>query len=453
MQKIVFVLISLSFFFACASKKPISKRLFYEKTMMHFGVQLPEMIGFVDPPLLDRFWHYKRKLNNVSPAFEKKMEEEIVSKNAILEGFNTQKMTQKQRLTYDILHYYLKQEADKNAFLYYDYPLNQLHGIQSETPGLMMSAHSVHGIRDVQSYLVKMGKMKEKFSQTLEGMEIRKQKGIIPPRFVLEKVLKQMQDFIATKPSENALYTSMLEKMQKAKIPSQRQQEYSAKIIQSLEKEVYPAYQALIHYCAKLLPLSTTDDGVWKFPNGKAYYAHILKTHTTSNLSAAEIHQMGLKEVERLEKEAKKILDSLGMKEKTVGEYLAILAKAPQFLYPETAEGRKQCLADYQALIDSVYKKIPQVFDIQPKSKVIVKPIPAFKEKTAPGAYYEPPSLGGKRPGTFFANLRSLQEIPTWSMATLVFHEAVPGHHFQIGIQQELKGVPSWKVGPCMQSN
>ncbi len=440
-----FFLLFALLFAACLGKKPLTKRLFYEKIVIDFGMQNPELISFVEPPLLDRFWHYKAKLTPVSPEFEAKMADKIAEKTKILESYNSKNSSPQKQLSYDIMHWFLQNETEGNAFLYYNYPVNQLHGIQSETPSLMISTHSVKNLRDVKSYLSRLKAFDKKFAETIEGMEKRRGMGIIPPTFVLKKVISQMKDFISTPAKENALYISLKEKMEKAHFSPKKQAKWLQITAISIEKEVYPAYQKLIDYCEKLLPQSTTEDGVWKFPNGKAYYAHALKTHTTTNLSADEIHEIGLVEVARLEKEAQKILDSLGIRGKTVGESLANLAKKSNFLYPNTAEGRNQCLKDYQTLIDSVYIKIPLFFDVQPKSKVKVLRVPVFKEKTAPGAYYEPPSLGGKRPGIFYANLRSLAEIPTWSMATLAFHEAVPGHHFQIGIQQELKQVPTFR--------
>ncbi|MBX7242462.1 MAG: DUF885 domain-containing protein, partial [Bacteroidia bacterium] len=294
-------------------------------------------------------------------------------------------------------------------------------------------------------YLTRLASFDLKFTQTIAGMEKRRTMNIIPPKFVLEKVIAQMEGFVAIPVKEHPLYTSLKTKMNKSGITGKKQVSVLEKTEATLQNQVFPAYQKLITYCRELLPEATTDDGVWKFPNGKAFYAHILKTHTTSNLTPDEVHTMGLKEVEKLETEAKAVLERLGMKSKSVGEYLSDLAKDPRFLYPDTEEGRIACLAQYQALIDDIYKIIPTVFDVEPKSRVEVKRVPEFKEKTAPGAYYEPPSLGGKRPGIFYANLRSLKEIPKWSMATLAYHEAVPGHHFQVAIQQNLKGLPIYR--------
>ena len=444
-QKLTQILVLSLILSGCAGQKPISKRIFYEKTIIDFAFQNPELISFVEPPLLDRFWNYKAKLSNVSPEYEKKMVEKIGEKNATLEHYRTDKLHGQKQISYEILHWFLKHEAEGKNFLYYDYPLNQLHGIQSETPGLMMSMHSIKNKRDVKSYLSRLKSFDLKFKQTLEGMEVRKKQGVIPPKFVLEKVIAQMKGLIAVSPKKNPLYTTLADKMTQAKFSDKKQSPLLLLTEEAIGKSVYPAYQTLIVYCEALLPLATNDDGVWKFPNGKAYYAHKLKTHTTTNLSADEIHALGLKEIERLETEAKIVLKRLTLTEKSVGESLADLSQDPRFLYSDTPQGQKECLERYQTLIDDIYKKIPDVFDIQPKAKVVVKRVPEFKEKTAPGAYYEPPSLNGKRPGIFYANLRSLQEIPTWSMATLAFHEAVPGHHFQLAIQQKLKHVPTFR--------
>lgn len=422
-----------------------SGRLFYDKAIVDIAKENPELISYVEPPLLDRFWNYKGKLTDVSPEKERHFMEEMIEKRDKMKRHTIANHNLKRQLNHDILYWYLSQETKGEPFLYYNYPINQLHGVQSETPALMISLHGIHSLRDARSYIKRLRAYPKKFEQTIEGMEVRKGKGIIPPIFVLEKVIRQMEEFIEVEPQENALWVSLKDKMEKTNISSHRQKIMLDEATAALNENVYPAYGKLIEYCRNLLVHASTDDGVWKFPDGQAFYAHILKTHTTSSLTPDEVHAMGLKEVEKLEKEAGVVFQRLGIEYSTVGEALATLAKDPRFLYPETEEGRMQCLKEYQRLIEGISMKIPEVFDIQPKSKVEVHRVPVFKQQTAAGAYYEPPSLDGKRPGIFFANLRSMKEIPQWGMATLAFHEAVPGHHFQLSIQQDIKGVPIYR--------
>ncbi|MEP6809100.1 MAG: DUF885 domain-containing protein, partial [Chthoniobacterales bacterium] len=200
-----------------------------------------------------------------------------------------------------------------------------------------------------------------------------------------------------------------------------------------------------IEYFTALLPKTTTDDGVWKLPDGAAYYAHLLRENTTTTLNPAEIHALGLAEVARIEGEMRVLLDANGFAGQPIAPALATLTKDPRFLYPNDDTGRAAALAEYTRLIDQALERSKQLFSSIPKAKIEVRRVPEFKEATGPGAYYEGPAMDGTRPGIFYANLRDLSEEPKWSMPTLAYHEGVPGHHFQIATAQELKGLPQFR--------
>ena len=158
-----------------------------------------------------------------------------------------------------------------------------------------------------------------------------------------------------------------------------------------------------------------------------------------------EVHELGLAEVARIEAEMDAILQAEGLTEGTIGERVDQIAMREDQLYPDTDEGRAQILADYQTIIDEIDAGLDPYFGVRPKAGVKVERVPEFREKTAPGAYYNAPSFDGSRPGIFYANLRSVREVAKFTMRTLAYHEAIPGHHFQTAIQQELEGVPMFR--------
>ena len=162
-------------------------------------------------------------------------------------------------------------------------------------------------------------------------------------------------------------------------------------------------------------------------------------------MSPEEIHELGLREVSRIEGEMRVILDANGFAGQPIEPAMMSLGKDPRFLYPDDEKGRAAALADYQRLIDEAIRRCPQLFLTQARAVCQVKRVPVFKEATAPGAYYEPAAMDGTRPGVFYANLRSMNEIPKWSMPTLAYHEGVPGHHWQISIARELKALPQFR--------
>ena len=333
------------------------------------------------------------------------------------------------------------------AFRYDNYPVNQLFGVQNEFPGFMANVHQVHNRRDADYYNQRLAAVKVKFDQVLEGLKIREQHGVVPPTFVIDKVLAGMSGLVAQQPEQSILYTSLVEKLKKADgLDAAAQAEVLAETKRQITGSVYPAYQQLITYFTALRPRSTNDAGVWKFPDGKAYYAYCLRSNTTTNFSAGQIHQLGLAEVARITAQMREILRAEHVPgADSVGPTMARLGEDPRLLYPDTDSGRAHILTDYQTILDEVDKGLSGAFRIRPKARLEVRRVPVFKEKTSAGAYYEGPALDGSRPGVFYASLYDVKATPKFGMRTLAYHEGIPGHHFQIGIAQELKGLPTFR--------
>ncbi|MFL6589702.1 MAG: DUF885 domain-containing protein, partial [Chthoniobacterales bacterium] len=306
--------------------------------------------------------------------------------------------------------------------------------------------HRLLAPRDCEYYRQRLNAVGTKFDQLLESLKLREQKGILPPRFVVEKVLDEMNKFVSTPPAENILATSFKTRTAKIKgMTDEQRAVFQKRIEMAISDQVYPAYQKLIDYFNGILAKTTTDDGVWKLPDGDAFYAYALRKSTTTSMPPAEVHALGLREVARIETEMRALLDANGFAGRPVLEAAEALGKDPRFLFPNNDDGRTQVLAEYTRLINDAIARCPQLFATLPKAKIEVERVPAFKEATAPGAYYNGASMDRVRPGVFYANLRDLNEIPKWSMPTLAYHEGVPGHHWQIATAQELKGVPEFR--------
>ncbi len=425
---------------------PFNINHFYERAFIEFALKNPELLTtlrILEPMGLD---FHNDDLNNASDAFQQEMNELVRNDLRILQSYDRSKQSPAQLLSTEILEWFLDDMIKGQEFQYHDYPVNQLSGEQSNLPTFMATMHVIEKQKDAENYITRLSKFGVKFDQVLEGLRIREQKGIIPPAFVIDKVLIEMKDFAGSKTRDNILFTSFHEKVSKLSgIDDSEKEELFNSVEQQISETVYPAYGRFIAYFESLKPKSTTDDGVWKLPDGDRLYNYMLRHHTTTTMTADEIHALGLKEVERIEKEMTALLEQAGYTGKTVYEHVENLSADPQFLFPDSDEGRKECLLEYQKIIDEIEAGISFAFDIRPKVGVKVERIPQFKEKTSPGAYYDSPSFDGTRPGIFFANLRDMKEITKWGMRTLSYHEAIPGHHFQIAIQQELQGVPMFR--------
>jgi uncharacterized protein (DUF885 family) len=283
--------------------------------------------------------------------------------------------------------------------------------------------------------------------QNMEGLLVREEMGIIPPTFVIDKSLEIMQEFIDQPAEENVLYVSFKGKLDKAdEIGDQQRDEFLIQAHEEINNTVYPAYQEFIDYFTALREKSTTDAGVWKFPDGHEFYDYMLQVNTTTNMTADEIHQIGLAEVDRIQGEMMAIFESEDY-DISIGFSALInqLAGEDRFYYSDTDEGRDQILSNYAAIIEEIDAGLDEAFKSRPKAAVEVRRVPEFSEKTAYGAYYDGPSMDGSRPGIFYANLYDIKATPRYGMRTLAYHEAVPGHHYQIATQRELEGVPEFR--------
>jgi uncharacterized protein (DUF885 family) len=204
-----------------------------------------------------------------------------------------------------------------------------------------------------------------------------------------------------------------------------------------VQEQIYPALQRQIAVVTEMRKTATHDAGVWRLPEGEAYYAACLLNWATTGKKPAEIHQLGLELVKDHTARIDTLMRKVGMTQGTVGERLRAMYQDPKFLYPNTDAGKETLLADLNARVQRVRAKLPSYFGAMPKANVEIKRVPKEIEAGAPGGYYNNPSLDGKRPGIYWINLRDTTEQPRWTLPTLTYHESIPGHHLQLSIQQE----------------
>src|SRR5438477_10353632 len=341
------------------------------------------------------------KLNDVSPAHQEEVVASFKKDLAQLHQYPLDRQTPSQRLSTHVLDWFLQLQVDGERFQWHNYPVNQLFGIQNEFPSFMANTHRLLARKDCDYYLMRLDALPKKFDQVLDGLKVREQKQILPPRFVIEEVLKEMTEFIGKPASENILATSFKTRAAKIeKLSEADRTELQARVESAITSKVYPAYQKLIDYFQAILPKTTTDDGVWKLPDGDAFYAYKLHENTTTKLKPDEVHELGLREVARIEGEMRAILDANGFTGQPIGEAMDKLAKDPRFLYPNDDKGRSDALARYTELItQATERSSKELFLSTPHATIEGQRVPEFKESTAPGAYYDIPAMDGSRPG------------------------------------------------------
>ncbi len=426
--------------------RPWSLNLFYEKVFAEVLFEDPELLSSIG--LVERFGitGHNAKLSDASPAHQQRYFDRAKKNLEDLRAYPLAKQSASQQLSTHILEWYMTREIEGEKYQWHNYPVNQLFGVQNEFPSFMANTHRLLAARDCEYYRQRLIAIGPKFDQLLESLKVREQKGILPPRFVVEKVLAEMTHFVAQPAVDNILATSFKTRAAKiSELSDEQRNAFQKRVETAITDNVYPAYHKLIDYFNALLPKTTTDDGVWKLPDGDAFYAYALRKSTTTTLKPEEVHDLGLREVTRIEGEMRALLDANGFAGRPIGESMDALGKDPRFLFPNDDKGRADALAEYTRLINDAIERSRLLFATVPKAKIEVRRVPVFKEATSAGAYYNGASLDGTRPGVFYANLRDMNEVPKWSMPTLAYHEGVPGHHWQIATAQELKGLPQFR--------
>jgi uncharacterized protein (DUF885 family) len=423
--------------------KPWSIDHFYGRAFLKLAGDSPMLMSQlrVLPPWLDFHSHL---LDDRSIEFQLERARWIDRQLAMLRSYDRDRL--RDPLSYDVLDWFLADLGERNRFMFHDYPVNQMFGVQNGLPTFLLNVHQINTHKDARNYTRRLAAVGTYFDEVLDEVRHQEELGVVPPRFVIERVLTEMRDFTAMTPAENVLYTHFVEATAGiAGLAPDRRDRLLDDARREVAGTVYPAYQRLIAAFERLEDIATTDDGVWKLPDGDAYYAFLLRHHTTTDLSAEEIHRTGLLEVARIQAEMREILQAQGYDATDLGATMKALHEDERFAWPDTDEARDQILAHYQEIIDEISQGLDGIFGARPASPVRVDRVPVFREATSAGAYYTPPPLDGSRPGIFWANLRSVGEHARFTMRTLAYHEAVPGHHFQIALGQELTGVPFFR--------
>lgn len=317
--------------------RPWSLNVFYEKVFIEFVFEEPELLSSLG--LVEQFGitGHNARLGDASPAHQQRQMDRTKQNLLQLREYPLSKQTPSQQLSTSVLDWFLAVQVEGEKFQWHNYPLNQLFGVQNQLPSFLANTHRLLAPRDCDYYLKRLEAVPVKFDQVLEGLRLREEMQIIPPRFVVEKVLKEMSAFVAQPPAENILATSFKTRAARiGKLNESQRSKFQGRVEKAITASVYPAYQKLIDYFTALLPKTTTDDGVWKLPDGEAFYAYMLRQNTTTTLNPVEIHALGVSEVARIEAEMRAILDANGFAGQPIGAAMDALGKDPRFLFPTT---------------------------------------------------------------------------------------------------------------------
>ena len=350
------------------------------------------------------------------------------------------KLDEQTRISYDLFVLQAEEKITNFRFRFHDYPVNQMFGLQSEIPAFLINLHRITSESDARAYVSRLDKVDELIEQLIENLKLRAEKGTIPPTFVFAHTIRDCENI----KNGSTLIDDFKNKVAGLVLAQTRKNELIAEAGAALAASVKPAYETLINYLRELEKKSSNDDGVWKLPDGLAYYDTRLKRITTTNLTAEEIHQTGLREVARIHDEMRGIMKAVEF-EGSLQEFFDFMRTDQRFYYSNDQPGRERYLKKATELIETMKGRLDELFLTRPKSDLVVKRVEPFRERSAGKAFYQSPAIDGSRPGTYYANLFDMNSMPTYQMEALAYHEGIPGHHMQIAIAQELEGLPKFR--------
>ncbi|HEX9931601.1 MAG TPA: DUF885 family protein [Allosphingosinicella sp.] len=318
------------------------------------------------------------------------------------------------------------------------YTVSQLGGTYQQIPDFLDSQHRIETREDAEAYLSRLSSFARQLDHETERLRRDYSIGVIPPDFVIDKTLLQLGNLTSTPAAQSVMTTSLARRTAEKNLAG----DWAARAERIVSGEIYPALQRQAETVRTQRPNAVHDAGVWRLPEGPEYYAYGLRYATTTSMTADEIHQLGLDQIAELSSRVDTILRQQGMSQGTVAQRMRAMATDPRYVYPNTEAGKAQLLTDLNGQMADMQRRLPRYFGRMPRASVEIRRVPPTIEAGAPGGYYQGPALDGSRPGAYYINLRDTAEWPKWTLPTLTYHEASPGHHHQGSLALEAEGIP-----------
>jgi len=349
------------------------------------------------------------------------------------------------QLTLDVLIYGLRQDIDSFAYRHMNFPVNQMFGLHTQIPTFMANIHQISSIEDARDYITRIKGVSTLMNQLIAQMKDSESKGVRPPEFVFDAAIAASENQLKGYPLDNSkvhhiLWTDFMSKIKKLDLYQSSSKVLEDDLKSAMRKHYRPAYKKLVNYLIQSKAYSAKDTGLHQYKDGPAFYELALNNNTTTNLSADEIHELGLKEVARLKNEIKALLPKLG--QPSVEALFEYTRTNKQDLYYLNSD---EAMADTHAQIKAMNQWLPKAFEGIPNIPMEVRPVEAYREASSPVAFYNSPSDDGKRPGIYYMNLSKLNDMPKFQFEALTYHETIPGHHLQAIYALSSKSIPDFR--------
>ena len=374
-----------------------------------------------------------------------------IAKNRLetLNGFDTSKLSEQEKLSLRLYKLGIERDLANDKFRHHRYIVHQFRAAHTQVPSFLINIHRVTNKDDAMAYIGRLDNVRTYFDQVIEQMKAREKLGVFPPAWAYDQMIDASKNVISGAPFDNSdspstIWEDFQNKVEKLDIDDAEKETLLGEAKAALVTSVKPAYEKFINELAHQREVTPEGDGVWRLPDGDKWYQNRLNWFTTTDLTADEVHQIGLDNVERIHSAMRSIMEKVGF-EGTLQEFFVFMREDDQFYLPSTDAGRQQYLDDAKKAIDVMREAIPDYFGILPEAPMVVKRVEAFREQSAGKAFYQSPAQDGSRPGIYYANLYDMKAMPTYQLEALAYHEGIPGHHMQRTIAQELEGVPQFQ--------
>lgn len=364
--------------------------------------------------------------------------------------FDVSKLSEQSKVSYRIFEYLQERSLRGFPWRFHGYTFSTQNNPVSQLASFMQNIHRVDDVSDAEAYISRLKGVGVAMDQTIDGIELAAAKGVVPTSFSFDPVITDTKSILKGAPfdgaaEDSAIFADFKGKVEKLEISKKEKDRLVAEASAALTGVVKPSVEKFVAKVESLRDKSVGENGVWALPDGEDFYRNQIDFWTSENtLTADQIHKTGLAEVKRIKGEMRKIMKEVGFKG-DMKAFFEYLRTEPSNFFPNTEEGRQAYLDQSKGYIDSIYADVDKYFNILPKAPLEVRAVEKWREETAPIAFYNQPTPDGSRPGIYYVNLKDMTTKQKHEMETVAYHEGAPGHHFQIAIQQELEGVPTFQ--------
>ena len=362
--------------------------------------------------------------------------------------FDPAKLSTQSRLSWRLFEYGVQQARLSNQWRDWSFQFAANGNPTTSLPVFLINNHRIGSVSDAEAYVSRIGEAERYMGQVATTLKARAAEGVVSPRFVFEPSIENTRAVITGAPFDNDADNPVWADFQKKVAALDADQATKDRLLASARAALTGPYKrgfdTVLTALAEVQPLADSDAGVWRLPNGEAYYNARLQLSTTTDLTADQIHQIGLDEVARIQRDMEAIKAQVGF-EGSLQDFFAFLKTDPRFQYPNTPEGKEQYLTDARAFVAQVMAVAPQWFSNLPRAALEVRAVEPFREATASIAFYNSPAPDGSRPGIYYVNLSDMTQVLKPQIEGISYHEGAPGHHFQIAYAQEIEGLPRFR--------